>query len=83
MNNNVSLRKDIFDGVPQGSILDPLMFHIYINDTCLFADNAFLSNYADDTALYSTGENHNTKKNILNKNFFSPQKHVFIKITWF
>ena len=72
-NNNFSLWKDIFAGVPQGSILGPLMFNIYVNDIFLFPDNVCLSNYADDTTLYSIGENHNTNGNILNNNFLSLQ----------
>ena len=32
-----------------------------------------LSNYADDTNLYTIGENHNTNRNILNKYFLSLQ----------
>ena len=46
INNNFILWKDIFAGVPQGSIQGPLMFNIYINNLFLF-----LSNYADDTTL--------------------------------
>ena len=46
------------------------MFNIYINDIFLFPDNGCWRNYADDTSLYSIGENHNTNRNILNKIFF-------------
>ena len=77
VNNNSSLWKDIFSGVPQGSILGPLMFNIYINDVFLFSDNGCLSNYDDDTTLYSIGENHNTNRNILIKSFLSLQKWFY------
>ena len=48
-----SLWKEIFSEVPQGSILGPLLFNIYINDIFFFVSEVFLSNYADDAALYS------------------------------
>ena len=66
-----------FAGAPQGSTLGPLMFNIYINDIFLFPDNVCLSNYAEDTTLYSTGENHNTNRNILKKNVLSLQKWFY------
>ena len=43
----------------------------------LFPDNGCLSNYADDTTLYSIGENHNTNRNILIKSFLSLQKWFY------
>ena len=57
-------------------MLGPIIFNIYINDTFLFADNVCLSYYADDTTLYSIGENHNTNRNISNI-FFHPQKSFY------
>ena len=77
VNNNFSLWKDIFAGVPQGSILGRLMFNIYINNIFLFPDNVCLSNFADDTTLYSIGKNHSTSRNMLNKKFLSLQKWFY------
>ena len=53
------------------------MFNICINEILLFPDNVCLTNYPDDTTLYSIGENHNTNRNILNKFFLSLQKWFY------
>ena len=37
----------------QGSILGPVLFNMYFYDILLFVDEAFLSNYSKDTALFS------------------------------
>ena len=53
VNGSFSSWKDLTRGVPQGSVLGPLLFNIYINDLLLFIQNSDICNYADDTTIYS------------------------------
>ena len=42
-------------GVPQGSVLGPLLFNIFLNDLLLLPDNSNINSYADDTQLFLHG----------------------------
>ncbi len=57
INNTDSSAKDITYGVPQGSILGPLLFVIYINDLPGISNVAKFILYADDANIIVTGSN--------------------------
>jgi len=54
-NNTTSESREIISGVPQRSILGPLLFNIMVNDLLESFPNAFA--YADDTVIYSITPN--------------------------
>ena len=76
VNASFSDWKEIETGVPQGSILGPLLFNIFLNDIFYFINNGNLCNYADDNTLYYIGKKLNMVKENLKINFFYYAKMV-------
>lgn len=52
LNSSYSSIKNVCAGVPQGSILGPLLYILYTHDIPKFKKNTHLTIYADDTLLY-------------------------------
>jgi retron-type reverse transcriptase len=49
--------QDIYKCVPQGSILDPVLFNIFLNDIFHFTTRSTFYNYADDNTLAHADDN--------------------------
>jgi len=56
VNNELSSKEKIDCGVPQGSVLGPFLFILYINTICDLNTGGLVVTYADDTCLFFFGK---------------------------
>ena len=67
---------EILSGVPQGSILGPILFNIFINDLIFFIQETEVCNFTDDTTIYSCSLNYKEAAHKLSKD-------TYIVLNWF
>ena len=57
INNNTSEKVTLNAGTPQGSVISPLLFILYVNDLPIHPNNKLeVSQYADDLALWTSAK---------------------------
>ena len=76
INNNYSEFNVIESGIPQGSVLGPLLFILYINDIFFAIKNCEIICYADDTSLTLCS---NSMESLLTKaNLIANQVYIWL-----
>ena len=67
---NISKKEAVVPGVPQGSVLGPLLFLIDINDTSNSSDKLKFYLFADDTNLLYADKNLKSLESTVNAEIF-------------
>ena len=62
--------QEFFQGVPQESVLDPIVFNIYLNDLFCLTESTNVCNFSNDTTFYAFDKDLNSLINRLEHNSY-------------
>ena len=74
LGDRFSTWQEVTAGVPQGSILGPLLFNIFMNDLAYVIKNCNLATYADDTQIFLADNDPIKVQEIINSELVSIDK---------
>ena len=75
VNTSFSSWEELIKGVPQGSVLGPILFNLYLNDLFYLPDFTEACNFADDTFHVCDNDLNNLIKRV--------EHNAFLAIEWF
>jgi len=80
VNGHTSSLLPINQGIPQGTIVGPMLFLIFINDAPLYVQNSNMNIYGDDAALISSSrwDNISSMNNNIQKDLENIQQWVIM-----
>ena len=76
LDGQTSLWRPVLAGVPQGSILDPLLFLVYINDLRNELKST-VKHFTDDTSLFTMVKDKQERVDVLNHDLSLISKWAF------